>query len=368
LLNELIADHRQEILARTQAKLALRYDRRPSGRDQDHGAELFLEQMTALIRHHSTGSRETDTNTRPHGGELLRRGYSVSRVVHGYGDVCQVISDLAQESGTALSAGALLTFQCCLDEAIAGAITEYERQREAISRRGAEPIERLAEELRDSLSTALLGFATLQRGVLRLDSNTGALLNRSLMRLVELTDRSLSEVRLAGDTLHLQRLSVADLVQEVAIAAGVYAANRGVSFSAPRFETRLEVEGDRHLLIAAIQNIVQNALKFTPVGGRVSLTVRDAATQIMIDVADECGGLDEGDLPELLNAFARHGVDHAGLGPGLWISRTSITKMGGTLSARNVAGRGCVFSIALPKLRPAVATLAGAAAGSTRAE
>ena len=198
MLNELIADHRQEILARTQAKLALRYDRRPSGRDQDHGAELFLEQMTALIRHHSTGSRETDTNTRPHGGELLRRGYSVSRVVHGYGDVCQVITEMAVEKNSAIAANDFRMLNRCLDDAIASAITQYSAERDSTTKdatmRDTTKIHVLSDALSAALMSARESLAAIKDGTVGYAGSTGSLLERSITAASQLNEGLLEQI------------------------------------------------------------------------------------------------------------------------------------------------------------------------------
>jgi signal transduction histidine kinase len=351
VLDQLITDHREEIIARTRAKVASRSSPRPADAELDRGIPVFLDQLSETLRRSSSRSSTLDANAARHGGDLLRMGFTVSQVVHGYGDVCQAVTELALERDTPIATDEFRIFNRCLDEAIASAVTEYERQREAlISRQGSERLGVLAHELRNALSAALLSFGTLRRGAIGPDSSTGAILNRSLLRLRDLIDRSLSRVRLEAGILHRERISIADLIEEVAITAAVEAATRRVSLSLAPIEPHLAVEGDRHLLLGAVENIVQNALKFTPPGGHVSLTIRATSSQILIDVADGCGGLPSGKLEELRGAFEQQGDARAGLGFGLWISRTSLRTMGGKLSAHDLPGTGCVFTAALPQL------------------
>jgi signal transduction histidine kinase len=354
MLDELIASRRREIMALIRQKVAARSSPRPPDRALDEGIPHFLDQLGQTLRGSLTQAPQADASATKHGGDLLRMGFSVSQVVHGYGDVCQALTELALNEKIPIPTEDFRTLNRCLDDAIASAVTEYGRQREdGISRQGTARLGVLAHELRNSLSTALLAFGSLKRGIVGAESSTGALLNRSLLRLRDLIDRSLSEVRLESGVLDLRPVMITDLVQEVAIAAGVDAANRGVLFAVEPVTSELVVEADRHLLIGAVENIVHNALKFTPRGGHVVLTVRELEGQVLIDVADACGGLPEEKMHQLFNAFEQGGADRSGLGLGLWISRTSLRKFGGTISARDIPGHGCVFSIALPKLQTA---------------
>jgi hypothetical protein len=69
---------------------------------------------------------------------------------------------------------------------------------------------------------------------------------------------------------------------------------------------------------------------------------------VLIEVADQCGGLPLGDPDELFRPFAQRGSDRSGLGLGLSITRRGVEANDGTLSVRNRPGKGCVFTINLP--------------------
>jgi signal transduction histidine kinase len=358
LLHELITANRDEIIARTRAKAMSHSTHRPTDIELDKGIPLFLAELTQTLRRATAPGgndpRGIELASTKHGSDLLRMGFSVSQVVHGYGDVCQVVTELALESAIAISTADFKLFNGCLDDAIACAVTEYERLREAgMSRQGAERLGTLAHELRNSLSTAMLASDTLRRGVVGPSSSTASLLNRSLTRLRDLIDRSLSEARLESGVVNLERVSIFDLVQEVGIAASAEATHRGVSFQIAPVSFTVEVEADRHLLIGAVENIVQNAFKFTPRNGHVCLTVTDTDGRIRIEIEDECGGLPAGKSQELFEAFAQYGSDRSGLGLGLWISHASLASMNGKVSVRDLPGKGCVFSVDLPKASPA---------------
>ena len=356
MLEQLLTTYRQEIIARVRAKAAARPVPELSNGTLDQGIPIFLEQLSDILRHTSSASETTNgqlTNVAAtrRGGHLFRMGFNVSQVVHGYGDVCQAVTELAIDRAVPIATDDFRIFNRCLDEAIASAVTEYEHQLEqGMSREGTERLGVFAHELRNSLSAALLSLSILKRGVVGLESSTGAVLQRSLLRLRDLIDRSLSGVRLESKNLHLKRLSVSEAIEEVAIAAAVDASIRGISLRVPPIDAGLEVNADRHLLVGAIQNILQNALKFTPRNGHVSLLVRELEGRVLVAVEDECGGLPPGKVEKLFDSFQQSGLDRSGLGLGLGISRASVAAMDGTLEVRDLPGKGCVFTLVLPKL------------------
>jgi len=93
---------------------------------------------------------------------------------------------------------------------------------------------------------------------------------------------------------------------------------------------------------------LQNAFKFTRPRGHVSLTARVVAGHVVIEVADQCGGLPPGLAAELFRPFTQHSGDRSGVGLGLSISLRAVAAIGGTLQVRDLPGTGCVFTIDLP--------------------
>jgi signal transduction histidine kinase len=117
---------------------------------------------------------------------------------------------------------------------------------------------------------------------------------------------------------------------------------------------------DRQILAAAVANLLQNAFKFTRPAGHVVVRTQADASGVFIAVEDECGGL-PGRAEELFAAFEQRGEDRSGLGLGLAIARQGVSANGGQIHVRNVAGRGCIFTVELPRRPPE-------AAGTNRAE
>ena len=106
------------------------------------------------------------------------------------------------------------------------------------------------------------------------------------------------------------------------------------------------------MISAAVVNLLRNALKFTPSSGRVALIAKSAKDRVVIEVADECGGLPSGNIEELFNPFEQRSADRTGVGLGLSISRRGVEANGGKLSVKNRPGEGCSFIIDLPRPGP----------------
>jgi signal transduction histidine kinase len=285
-----------------------------------------------------------------HGGDLLRQGFTIGQVVHDYGDICQAITELALDLSAPLTTDDFHTLNRCLDNAIASAVTEYSRQRDAdlsgaeVERRGF-----FAHELRNHLYTAMLAFQAVKSGRVGITGSTIAVLERSLSGLRDLVDRTVSEVRLASGMDEKARLNVADFIEELEIDASIYARERSLQFSIDRVDRTMFVMVDRHLFASAISNLVQNAFKFTRPHSHVRLRARANSGRVVIEVEDQCGGLPPGASETIFRPFEQRGVDRSGLGLGLSISRRAIESNGGTLSVRDIPGKGCVFVVDMPE-------------------
>jgi signal transduction histidine kinase len=328
----------------------------PTATELLHGVPLFLDQLTETLRDEAapgslapraprepSSSAEIETTAGRHGNELLLSGYTVDQVVHDYGDLCQAVTELALEKNAAITTDEFRTLNRCLDNAIADAVTEFERQRDhRISDEHAAAMNirlgLLAHELNTLTTNAMLAMAAIKKGNVGVAGATGAVLDRSLIRLRAVVDRALVDVRLlAGMPERRERVGLAKFLAEVQVVATIEAAAQGLELTVTLVEPALVVEADRHILAGALGNLLQNAFKFTRAHGRILLRGYLAVDRILIEVEDECGGQSM-PLPA-----------HAGLGLGLAISRRAVEANGGRLRVRNRPGVGCVFTIDLPQ-------------------
>ena len=96
MLYDFISNHRQELIERTRAKLALRRAPRATVDELAHGVPLFLTQLGRILNQEAEQSApdgsEMGTSATQHGGDLLEQGLSIAQVVHDYGDLCQAIT------------------------------------------------------------------------------------------------------------------------------------------------------------------------------------------------------------------------------------------------------------------------------------
>jgi signal transduction histidine kinase len=351
MLHDFIETHRRELIERTRAKVALRALPGATDHELEKGVPLFLTQLGHVLAseaaHSAPDGTVMDRDATAHGSELLQKGFSISQVVHNYGDVCQAITELAVERGTAISTEDFQTLNRCLDDSIAHAVTEHARQTGADN--SAEDTRRhgfFAHELRNHLSTAMLAFEVVKSGRVGVTGSTIEVLGRSLRGLRDLVDRSLIEVRLAAGLGGRQRLSVADFIEEMKSDSLVSASDR-VSLQVEAVDPELAVLVDGHLFASAISNLLQNAFKFTRHPGQVCLRARSSGDRVLIEVEDGCGGLPPA-AEKMFRPFEQMGSTRGGLGLGLTIAQQAIEANGGTLSLRNIPGKGCVFIVELP--------------------
>jgi len=298
---------------------------------------------------------------------LLARGFNLSQVVHGYGDICQAITELALEQQAPIDIQEFRILNRCLDMAIADAVTEHARVTN--EKRGAEEAERLgqiAHELRNLLSTALLAFQTVKQGAVSINGSTGMVLGRSLMGLRDLIDSTLSEVRLDAGKDRREQLVLADFLDEVAVVANLHAEYRAVHLSVEATPRELRVHADGQTLGSAVLNLLTNACKYTRAGGHIVLRAHQEHGQAIIEVEDECGGIPHGDGDPFRAFGERRGQDRTGLGLGLSIARKVVKAHGGDIHIRNMPGKGCVFIVEIPLATGETASAQASGSGGPR--
>lgn len=215
----------------------------------------------------------------------------------------------------------------------------------------------VSHELRTPLN-AITGWAT----ILGTEGASKAQLDRGL-KVIERNARA--QARLIDDLLDVSRIASGKLkVEREAVdlravlrgtlgAVGPSAADKGVELNAPAERDTIFVQGDAARLQQILSNLISNAIKFTPKGGRVDVELRMLEGLVEIDVRDSGIGIDPSFMPHIFDRFrqADSGITrrHGGLGLGLSIAQTLAELHGGTLRAFSAgSGRGSTFTLSLP--------------------
>jgi hypothetical protein len=186
-LHDFIGAHRDELIRRCRAKVAQRSDPAPTEMEIDHGVPLFLTQLGEELAHGQSETHEIRKSATENGHDRLLQHFSFSQVVHGYGDICQSIADLALEIGAPITTDDFRTMNRCLDDAIAGAVTEYARAQD-LTRDGE------SKTLRTLIETAIVGFDALQSGKVGFGGSTGNVVDYSLKAIRTLVYRQHAEL------------------------------------------------------------------------------------------------------------------------------------------------------------------------------
>lgn len=151
--------------------------------------------------------------------------------------------------------------------------------------------------------------------------------------------------------VRLEPVSLAAVADTVLTQLSGTAAAAGVTLSGV-IPPRLQVQGSRDRMEQVLYNLVDNALRHTPAGGRVSITAQPDAGRVRLTVADTGTGIPAEHLPFLFDRFYK--VDPArtpsqgGTGLGLAVVKQLVELQGGSVEAASELGRGAVFTVTLP--------------------
>jgi signal transduction histidine kinase len=228
----------------------------------------------------------------------------------------------------------------------------------------------VSHDLRTPL-TSIIGFLDLT-----LDEKSGAL-NKDQRSYLEIAARNAERLRrLVDDLLFIARLQagklqimpaeldLAELARQAVEEARPQAEARGVELALAT-EPTPTISGERNRLLQLVDNLISNALKFTPEGGRVEVSAYPVDDAIRLAVRDNGIGIPAGEVEWLFERFFRasNAVDQRiqGTGLGLHVARVIVEAHDGTISVESKVGSGTTFQVDLPaQVSAAVAPAAAA--------
>ncbi|WP_041631722.1 sensor histidine kinase [Corynebacterium maris] len=214
----------------------------------------------------------------------------------------------------------------------------------------------LAHELRTPVSVLAVYLDGLEDEVVDWNLATHTVMAEQLTRLTRLVE-DIDEVSRAQENrinLDLATEDLAELVHAAAAAARHTYADKGVELQVEAVPGTACVLVDRHRFGQVMDNLLTNALRHTPAGGRVTIRARvQGKDAVMIDVADTGDGMTKEHLAHIFERFYRadsaRDRDHGGAGIGLTISRALVEAHGGALTATSAGPTaGSVFTLRLP--------------------
>lgn len=329
-------------------------------RTRDAGPAVWYDVNPRDVSWHGAAATVADGATAP--STVVRHGWSVM-VVPVLGDTIfvtarsgdvpfdreeqQVITNFAYQLGVAADNARL-----------------FEAQQEALQVKD-QFLSIVSHELRTPLTT-IKGYAQMLRRKLG-DEPDGvrfaANIDAQVSRLSRLVDDLLDVTRFSRGQFEIrrQRVDIRPLLDDVATRFRIVS---------PAHTFRLELDDgsfegfwDRDRLEQVMNNLVGNAVKYSPSGGTVTLLTRHEENTLIVAVRDEGVGIPEEDRARLFERFFRgnaEGGNVKGLGLGLYVTRRIVEAHGGMVDVRSAPGRGSEFSFTLPLApRPVVSSAPG---------
>jgi signal transduction histidine kinase len=210
----------------------------------------------------------------------------------------------------------------------------------------------VAHDLRNPLNTISMATSLLledtgdpvRTSQLRIVRRAGERANRLIQDLLSVTTIEAGRLSVAP-----RKVSVVELIQESAEMLQPIAREKSIVISVSAADDLPSVRADPSRLLQVFSNLVGNAIKFTPVGGSITLSAVRADSSVKCSVTDNGPGIPEAQIPRLFGKFwqAKRG-DSGGVGLGLAIARGIVEAHGGSITVDSEVGKGSVFSFPLP--------------------
>jgi light-regulated signal transduction histidine kinase (bacteriophytochrome) len=248
--------------------------------------------------------------------------------------------------------------------AIENDLTRQVRREHAAVRNRDELVAVVSHDLRNPMTIIIMQCGMMQRLVAKDEGKHTVRLSAALGTVEEATERMnaliadlLDKSKLdAGQyPLECKPLDVVELLQKVCALLVTLTADKNIELNCTSSEN-LSIDADPQRLFQVLSNLLGNAIKFTPPGGRIDLNARQVDGKVLISVRDNGGGIHAVHLPHIFERYwsIREGNPN-GSGLGLYICRSIVQAHGGELWAESEPGVGSVFTFSIPALAVAAA-------------
>jgi signal transduction histidine kinase len=324
----------------------------------DHIPTLFGEIALALSAGNEDAANGMDSSPPAHGVQRLEAGFDIEEVVAEYGILRACIVEMGEARGIAIRGRPLAILNGVLDDAIGLAVKSYaEYQAAEVQRRRNEHLAFIAHDLRTPLSAITLATRILE---MRLPANSPdpdtVKMMRTLRRNTEQLDALVSGV-LKENTQLLTELGVKVERRSFDLWPLVEMTLHDLKLLAGRSGTRivndvpddLTVRADANLLRRVIQNLVTNAIAYTP-RGTVSIGARADGedTPVEVWVTDDGEGIPATRIERIFDVLHTD-PERDGTGLGLAIVKTFVEAHGGKVTVQSAEKKGTTFRFTLPR-------------------
>ncbi len=234
---------------------------------------------------------------------------------------------------------------------------QYEKLKELDKLKG-DFVNAVSHDLRTPL-TSILGYAEfledgLGGSLTEQQRAFVAQIAKSSERLEGMVNDLLDVARLDAGTfrLHCEEVDLAERVREMVESLRPQATDRRLTLQAAVSGSALRMVLDPQRIDRVLANLIGNAMKFTPEGGRIEVRLREDADGVLCEVEDTGIGIAAEDIPKLFQRFTQLAAGarmKAGTGLGLSISKAQVEAHGGTVGVRSEPGKGSTFWFRLPR-------------------
>jgi signal transduction histidine kinase len=316
----------------------------------DKAAELGVANDFSVVAATLIGGGPTEMGFLRKDGEERQHWMSLNRVMDDRGEAIGYVST-SEDITERLRAEARLMESLEAERQAVEQLREVDRVKDAF-------VSSVSHELRTPI-TSILGYTELlEEGVLGAlaPSQADAVdrVSRNSHRLLTLISELLTLSRIEENTV-VPDGEVLDLGQVVTTGLAVLSptvARRDVELTVALPPTALHVTGDRDMLERVVINLIDNAVKFTPDGGRVTVALSPCSGRAVLEVTDTGIGVPAHEQQRLFDRFFRSSLaqHHAipGSGLGLSIAHKIVEQHGGTLEVSSEPGQGSTFRVSLP--------------------
>ncbi|MBR2902198.1 MAG: HAMP domain-containing histidine kinase [Clostridia bacterium] len=221
----------------------------------------------------------------------------------------------------------------------------------------SEFVSNISHELRTPM-TSILGFIEgMQDGTIPRERHDYYLtiIRDEVNRLHKLTNDLLELTRIESGqkTMNMVKTNISEICRRSVISLGTLADEKRLEIQADLGQNDIYAVCDRDMIMRVVMNILHNAIKFTPEGGVIAITVKDTRGKVLVSVRDSGSGLTAETLEHIWERFYKadksRGENAEGMGLGMSMARNIIKEHGEDISAYNSDKGGAVFTFTLSK-------------------